>query len=132
MIVDTSAIVAIFRREDEVDRFSEIIADEPLCKMSASSVLELSITLTTIEDPISSTTIDLFIKHANIEIVPFSVLQAYLARAAHYRFGKKSGHPAMLNFGDCMCYALAKELDEPLLFKGDDFIHTDVRIAFKS
>jgi ribonuclease VapC len=55
--------------------------------------------------------------------------QAHIARAAYRDFGKGSGHPARLNFGDCFAYALAKATDEPLLFKGDDFIHTDVEPA---
>jgi len=70
-------------------------------------------------------------KASNIEIVPFTEAQARIARAAHKDFGRRSGHPAQLNFGDCFAYALAVDRDEPLLYKGDDFGHTDVRNALE-
>lgn len=63
------------------------------------------------------------------EIIPVDERQAIVAREAWSRYGKLSRHPAKLNFGDCFAYALAKVLDEPLLFKGNDFIHTDIRSA---
>ena len=63
-----------------------------------------------------------------IEIVPFSVRQAQLAREAYQRFGRGSGHPARLNMGDCFSYALARDLGEPLLFKGADFALTDIEL----
>ena len=63
----------------------------------------------------------------NIIVEPLTAHQATIAREAYGRFGKGIGHPARLNFGDCFAYALAKALDEPLLFIGQDFIHTDVR-----
>lgn len=62
-------------------------------------------------------------------MVPIDQPTAYLARNARRTFGKGSGHPAALNMGDCFAYALAKKLDKPLLYKGDDFSHTDVRSA---
>ncbi|WP_342778693.1 type II toxin-antitoxin system VapC family toxin [Phreatobacter stygius] len=64
--------------------------------------------------------------------VPFTSLDepiARLAADAFERFGKAIGHPAKLNFGDCLAYATAMRLDAPLLFKGDDFRHTDVQAA---
>jgi ribonuclease VapC len=64
-----------------------------------------------------------------IEVEPVTREQAEIARAAYRDFGKGSGHPAGLNFGDCFAYALAKSMGEPLLFKGDDFSRTDVAIA---
>ena len=60
---------------------------------------------------------------------PVTREQANIARAAYRDFGKGSGHPAGLNFGDCFAYALAKSMREPLLFKGDDFSRTDIAIA---
>lgn len=65
----------------------------------------------------------------SFDIIPIDERQAVLARKAWSRYGKMTNHPAKLNFGDCFAYALAKALDEPLLFKGNDFIHTDVRSA---
>jgi ribonuclease VapC len=72
--------------------------------------------------------LDLFLAEAGVEIVPVTAAQARLAREAHRRFGK-GNHPANLNFGDCFAYALAKERDLPLLFKGEDFTRTDLRPA---
>jgi len=72
---------------------------------------------------------DEFFKEANISVEPVTLEQARLAREAYRDFGKGSGHPAKLNFGDCFAYALAKATGEPLLFKGDDFIHTDISSA---
>ncbi|MEJ7837243.1 MAG: type II toxin-antitoxin system VapC family toxin [Thermomicrobiales bacterium] len=130
MIVDSSVIVAILAREVDSEQFAIAIANEASCKISVANFLEVGIVLSGRDVPIWSAPIDLFLERAQIEIVPISVTQGYLAREAHYRFGKRTGHPAKLNFGDCMCYALAKELDEPLLFKGNDFSETDVRIAY--
>ncbi len=67
--------------------------------------------------------------HAGIDVVAFTADHARLAREAYARFGKGSRSRARLNLGDCFSYALAKVKDEPLLFKGDDFTHTDVRAA---
>jgi ribonuclease VapC len=80
-------------------------------------------------DPIATRRFDDFIKEANISIEPVTETQAHIARGAYRDFGKGSGHPAKLNFGDCFAYALAKESGEPLLFKGGDFAHTDIVAA---
>lgn len=72
---------------------------------------------------------DRLLDDAEIAVVPVDAAQARLARAAYARYGRRSGSRAQLNFGDCMAYALAKVTGEPLLFKGDDFTHTDVTSA---
>jgi ribonuclease VapC len=77
-------------------------------------------------DPIAARRFDDFIREADISVAPVTENQAQIAREAYRDFGKGSAHPARLNFGDCFAYALAKESGEPLLFKGDDFSHTDV------
>jgi ribonuclease VapC len=82
-------------------------------------------------DALSSRQFDDLLRRADVEIVPVTADQAKIARAAFRDFGRGSGHAAGLNYGDCFVYALAKDLDEPLLFKGDDFIHTDVEPALK-
>ena len=74
---------------------------------------------------------DEFCRRTGLRVVPFTPAQYALAREAHRRFGRGSGHPARLNFGDCFSYALAKDSGEPLLFKGDDFLHTDIEPALK-
>ncbi len=72
---------------------------------------------------------DDLLRTAPIAIEPVSVEQAGIAREPYRDFGKGSGHWARLNFGDCFAYALAKSAGEPLLFKGNDFHHTDVTDA---
>ena len=69
---------------------------------------------------------------SEIVIEPVTAEQARIARQAYRDYGKGSGHPANLNFGDCFSYALAREKREPILFKGDDFLHTDLRSALGS
>jgi ribonuclease VapC len=78
-------------------------------------------------DPIASRHVDELVTRARLIIEPVTAEQAAIARAAYRDFGKGSGHPAQLNFGDCFAYALAKSADEPLLFKGEDFSRTDVK-----
>jgi ribonuclease VapC len=73
--------------------------------------------------------LDEAIEEARIVIAPVTVEQAKIARQAYHDYGKGSGHPANLNFGDCFSYALARDKREPLLYKGDDFVHTDIRPA---
>lgn len=80
-------------------------------------------------DPIASRRFDELTKEAQISIESVTEAQAQAAREAYRDFGRGSGHPAKLNFGDCFAYALAKSTGEPLLFKGDDFVHTDVVAA---
>jgi ribonuclease VapC len=72
---------------------------------------------------------DEFLEVSEIIMEPVTERQAHIARQAYRDFGKGSGHRAQLNFGDCFAYALAKDKDEPLLFKGSDFAGTDVRTA---
>lgn len=128
MIVDTSAILAILLGEPEARRFAERIASER-SRLSAASYLEIALRIDMLRDPARSAAIDALIEALGIEIVPVSVEQALLARRANQRFGRGSGTAARLNFGDCLTYALAQESGEPLLFKGEDFRHTDVVAA---
>ncbi len=124
MIVDSSAIVAILRREAEEEDFKQYIG-RARAKVSAVTLVETSIVV----GPRRFEALDDFVSAAPLEVVSFDGRQAMLAREAHRRYGRKSGSPAKLNFGDCMAYALAKVTGEPLLFKGDDFTHTDITPA---
>ena len=90
---------------------------------------EIGIVVDAVRDPVASARVDELIRQAQILIEPVTETQARIAREAYRSFGKGSGHPARLNFGDCFAYALAKELGEPLLFKGDDFSKTDIAPA---
>ncbi|GGP14854.1 type II toxin-antitoxin system VapC family toxin [Nonomuraea glycinis] len=132
MIIDTSAIIAILRSEPDALTFAEAIADAGVRRMSAANFLEAAVVIDGSRDPIASRRFDELISTAEIAVVPVTEVQARMARAAYRDFGKGSGHPAGLNFGDCFAYALAQESQESLLFKGKDFIHTDVRAALDS
>jgi ribonuclease VapC len=131
MIVDSSALIAILRREPDRDAYARAIASADRPRMSAASYLEVGIVVDRDRNPIASRRVDDLISEASIEIAPVTDAQIRIARSAYRDFGKGSGHPARLNFGDCFAYALAKDLNETLLFKGDDFIHTDVRNALE-
>src|SRR6476619_4618572 len=129
MIVDTSAIIAILRDEPEAVLCARAIADATDRRVSAVNYVESAVVIDANRDPIATRRFDQFITEAKLCIEPFTEIQAKIAREAYRDFGKGSGHPARLNFGDCFAYALAKATNEPLLFKGDDFIHTDVAPA---
>lgn len=129
MIADTSAIIAILRDEDDAARYARAIATAKTCRLSAASYLECGIVLDSQRDPIISRALDEFLDEAEFVVEPVTERQARLARQAYADFGKGSGHPAGLNFGDCLSYALATDLREPLLWKGDDFGHTGIRSA---
>lgn len=129
MIVDSSAIVAILRRQSKGAECLDIIERASNLSFSAASLLEASIVLDNGDDAVSSQDLDHFLEEYRIAIEPVTESQAKVARIAHRRFGRGRHHPARLNFGDCFAYALARDKNEPLLFVGDDFIHTDIRSA---
>lgn len=129
MIADTSAIIAILRAEDDAPRYATAVAAAEVRRLSAAGYLECGIVLDTQRDPIVSRSLDELIAEAEFVIEPVTERQARLARQAYADFGKRSGHPARLNFGDCLSYALAADLREPLLWKGNDFGHTGIRSA---
>lgn len=130
MIVDCSVLIALLRGEPDAARFRTALAtaDETI-RLSAAGYLETAIVVDGSKDPVLSRELDLMLQEIGAAIEPVTENQARIAREAYRDFGKGSGHPAQLNFGDCFAYALAKDLGEPLLFKGEDFRHTDVRSA---
>ena len=121
MIVDSSALVAMVWGEPERTRFAKAILDADRASLSAGNYLEAAIVIDRERDPVSSAELDALLDTLSIDIEPVTASQAKLARQAYRDFGKHSGHPARLNFGDCFAYALAIERGEPLLYKGDDF-----------
>ena len=129
MILDASAVIAILRDEPDAPRFHLAVAIAEQRRISAATHLEAAVVIDAERDPIASRKLDDLMQRIGAEIVTFTASQGNLARAAYRDYGKGSGHPARLNFGDCFAYALAKELGEPLLFKGDDFSKTDVERA---
>ena len=129
MIVDTSAIIAILRDEPEAESFARIIERARFRRVSAANYLEAALVIDASRSPIASRKFDDFFREASFAVEAVTAEQAQVAREAYRDFGKTSGHPAKLNLGDCFAYALAKVMREPLLFKGQDFSHTDVASA---
>ena len=127
MILDTSAIVAILQDEPESPAFAQAVEDNRPVRVSAANWLEAAILVDGNRSPALSRRFDELLREAAVEVEPVTAQQAELAREAYRAFGRGSGHPAHLNFGDCFAYALAMERDEALLFNGKDFAHTDVR-----
>lgn len=128
MIIDTSAILAILFREPDAERFARAITAASSRRISAATLLEATIILESRSGPTFAHELDAFLRRAQIELEPVTPEQAQTARQAWRRFGK-GNHPAGLNFGDCFAYALAKDTQEPLLFKGRDFELTDIPAA---
>ena len=129
MIVDTSVIIAMFKREPEAAAFARLIDEAPITRISAGTYVELAVVIDRSGDVVSSSALDPFLVEAGIQVEALTASQARIARTAYQRFGRGNGHPARLNMGDCFSYALARELGEPLLFKGDDFTLTDIEIV---
>jgi ribonuclease VapC len=129
MIIDTSAIVSILRDEPEAAVCAAAIDGADTRGASAASFLEAAIVIDGSRSPIASRRFDDFFREAQITIHPVDEAQARIAREAYRDYGKGSGHPAKLNFGDCFAYALARAAGEPLLFIGDNFRQTDITPA---
>jgi ribonuclease VapC len=128
MIVDSSAMVAMLLEEPEGHLFDVAILKSAVRQISSAGFLESSMILLARKGVDGVRDLDLLIARFRIEIFPFTESQARLARAAFERYGK-GRHPAKLNFGDCIAYAMARETGEELLFKGTDFAQTDIAIA---
>jgi ribonuclease VapC len=129
IVVDSSAVIAILRREQEADGFLRIIAAADGCLMSSVSLLETSMVLAgRAGDGASWLELDALIARATIQVVAQDAELTEIARDAFLQYGK-GRHPAGLNLGDCASYAVAKSRSLPLLFKGDDFPRTDLRVA---
>jgi ribonuclease VapC len=128
IVVDSSALVAILKREAEHEAFRIVIAANRSL-VSSVSILEISIVIAGSDgDRASWTELDDLIRQLRVEIRPHDAALTDIARQAFLRFGK-GRHPARLNFGDCASYALAKAEKAALLFKGDDFSQTDIAAA---
>jgi len=123
MVIDTSSVLAILLDERDSQRYAEAIENAVSRHMSAANYLEAALVIDTRGDPVASREFDLFFRRADFLIEPVTLEHAQVARQAYRDFGK-GRHRAALDFGDCLAYALAKSLDEPLLFKGLDFSRT--------
>lgn len=125
MIIDTSAAVAVLRCEPGSDAVRKQIEQAPVLRMSAGSVLELAMVIGRSDPEL----VDIFIDELRVRVLTIDQEHLSWARRAYERFGRGSGSPARLNYGDCITYAAAKVTGEPLLFVGDDFGHTDLELA---
>ena len=128
MVIDTSALLAIFLAEPERKPFLDSILQSETRMISAANVLETGIVLEARRGESAGREFDLFLVRANLQIVSLDSEQAEIARSAWRKYGK-GRHPAALNCGDCFAYALAKSSGEPLLAKGTDFVATDIDVC---
>jgi ribonuclease VapC len=128
MIVDSSALISILFKEPEGQLLDVAVVESADCRMSAASFLEASMVVLARRGQEGLRDLDLLIARLGIRLIAFTESQARVARMAFERFGK-GRHPAQLNFGDCIAYALAKDTGEELLFKGTDFGQTDIAVA---
>jgi ribonuclease VapC len=131
VIIDTSALVAIFFKEPESESFADIIRQSQAARISVVNRLEFAIVISRRGGPDSERRAELTLAALNIVEEPVTLGQGLLARHAFLDYGK-GRHVAGLNFGDCFAYALAKAMNEPLLYKGSDFAQTDVIPAYSS
>lgn len=132
MVVDTSAVIAIARLEPEALAFSKMLEQTPDKLMAVPTYLECAFVLAALAPSTGLAFLEELISDTLIALVPFGEPELALAIDGRVRFGRGSGHKAKLNFGDCFAYGLARSRNVPLLFKGDDFTHTDIEPAFKS
>lgn len=129
MVIDSSALIALLLAEPETSPFVAAVAGASVRLISAASYLEVAIVMMRRSGPEALSRLDRLMADLDLEVTAFTRDQADAAILAFRRYGKGSGHPANLNFGDCFSYALAKLSNEPLLFKGNDFVHTDLTFA---
>ncbi|MGL5362722.1 MAG: type II toxin-antitoxin system VapC family toxin [Bosea sp. (in: a-proteobacteria)] len=134
---DTSVLVSVFLDGEEVDANHQRFLAQHMCVIGWPTLLEFQTVMTNkfgrndrqriaeLQD-----LIDKMLAQGNVTAVDFSQAHHEAAADAMLRFGRGSGHPAKLNYGDCMAYAVAKVARVPLIYKGNDFIHTDVNFGF--
>ncbi len=129
MIVDSSALIAIVLGEPDADRYLDALQNG--ARISAPTLLESNIVVDAVVDAQARGRFEQVWANLELTVEPFTAEHARIASQAHRDFGRRSGSPARLNFGDCVSYALAKATGEPLLYKGSDFSHTDIRSALE-
>lgn len=128
--LDTSAIVAVLFREPEEAIFLRVITSQDVV-IRTPALVEARMPLQGYRSNRAGAVLRRFLRDGEITIVPFDAVMFEAASDAFARFGKGRGHPAKLNFSDCMAYGTAKVHAVPLLFKGDDFVHTDIEPAYR-
>ena len=130
MIVDSSALIALLHLEHGFENLLDaLLRSKQNPQIASPNFLETAIVVDGKRDPALARKFEDAIEEFRIQVVPFTAEHAKLAREAYRDFGKGSGHPAKLNFGDCMAYALARAQRKPLLYVGGDFAHTGIEAA---
>jgi len=130
-VVDTSAIVAILKLESDATDYASMLTSAAPRFISAGTSFECGIVVNRALGAQGLANLRTLLEGTQVETVPFDSVQSEVGLRAYLAYGRGSGHRARLNFGDCFAYALAKTRKLPLLFKGDDFIHTDIEPALK-
>lgn len=127
--IDTSVLIAILGREPEMPAFAAVLSRSVSTVISTATMVETCAVVGSRWKAVGVAGLRQLLAEVGVEYRAVDEVQMQIAIVAYDRFGKGSGHRAQLNYGDCFSYALAKSLDAPLLFKGDDFVHTDIRPA---
>lgn len=129
VLIDTSALLAILQAEEEADRLVQAIVRDEVRLVAAPTLVEAAAVMRARYGPNGEIALDALLQRLDIEAVEMSVEAAAHARSAYERFGRGVAKQGVLNFGDCLAYGVALALDQPLLFKGDDFGKTDIPAA---
>lgn len=126
MVIDTSALLAILFSEPEAAALLEaIVAGEPRL-IGAPTLVEAAAVMAARKGPQGEVALDALLQRLDIDVIAMSPEAAAFARSGYARYGKGIGSPAVLNYGDCLAYGVARAAGEPLLFKGEDFARTDI------
>lgn len=128
-MIDTSALVAILLAERDSEALVEaIVAGEPRL-LGAPTLVEAAAVMAARKGPQGEVALDALLQRLDIDVIPMTPEAASFARSAYARYGKGIGSPAVLNYGDCLAYGVARAAGEPLLFRGEDFRMTDIEAA---
>ncbi len=127
MVVDTSALISLLLDEADAPRIARAIEAASVRLISAANFFETSMVIESKKGDAGGRELELLLYRSMIEVIPADQDQTEIARRAWRRYGK-GRHPAALNFGDCFAYALAKQRQLPLLFRGNDFARTDIQV----
>jgi len=130
MIIDSSALLALIFREPQAERIAVALSESKFCAMGAPTLVETAIVLTAKLGEASRTILSRLIEDLDLVIVPCTAAHGREAREAFIAFGR-GRHPAALNYGDCLTYAIAKLAGQPLLFVGNDFHRTDLEVVLE-
>jgi ribonuclease VapC len=126
VVFDTSAVLAILLNESEAPAMLRAVARDETRLLGAPTLVEASAVMRARKGAGGEVALDSLLERMDVRVVPMSLAAAKLARLGYARFGKGVGDPGVLNYGDCLAYGVAMAECEPLLFKGEDFVSTDV------